>query len=88
MLILTINTIIKELTKLAVTIYIIPNVISQTYAYTLQQPFTVLYNKASKAPKIGTVTILIFSYLYITSSSLLKILSNLHVLHILFSNIY
>ena len=75
------NTIVKELAELAVAICMTPDVVSQTRAHTLQQPFAVLHD-------MGTVAALIFSRPYVAGSGPLKISSDSHVSHILFGDIH
>ena len=63
-ILLNANTVVKELTGLAIIICITSNVMSQTYAYSLCLLYAVIYNKASKTLEVGTLASLIFSQLY------------------------
>jgi hypothetical protein len=73
---------------MSTTICITPDVVSQTRAYKLQSPFAVLHNKASKTPKIGTLTSLVFSHPYAEGPSPLLVTLDSNVPHINFSDLY
>ena len=50
------NIIIIDLAKKANVILIIPNMVSQTYIYSISAIRVVFYNKARKASKLGSLT--------------------------------
>ena len=53
-LILTANIVIIDLAKKANVILIIPNVVLQTYVYSISTIYIVFHNKAGKAFKLGS----------------------------------
>ena len=55
-LILIANVVIIDLAKKANIILIIPNIVSQTYIYSISTIYIVFYNKARKASKLGSFT--------------------------------
>ena len=55
-LILTANVVITDLAKKANVILITPNIVSQTYTYSISTIYTVFYNKAKKVFKLGSFT--------------------------------
>ena len=55
-LILIANVVIIDLAKKANVILIIPNMVSQTYVYSISAIYIVFYNKARKASKLGSLT--------------------------------
>ena len=50
------NIVIIDLAKKANIILIIPNIVSQTYIYSISAIRVVFYNKARKASKLGSLT--------------------------------
>ena len=50
------NIVIIDLAKKANIILIIPNIVLQTYIYSISAIYIVFYNKARKAPKLGSLT--------------------------------
>jgi len=50
------NIVIIYLAKKADVIFITPNMVSQTYAYSISAIRAVFYNKARKASKLGNFT--------------------------------
>jgi len=54
-LILTANIVIADLAKKANVILIIPDIVLQTYAYSISAIYIVFYNKARKASKLGSL---------------------------------
>jgi predicted LPLAT superfamily acyltransferase len=54
-LILIANIVIIDLAKKANIILIIPNIVSQTYIYSISAIYIVFYNKARKASKLGSL---------------------------------
>jgi hypothetical protein len=55
-LILAANVVTVDLAKKANIILIIPNIVSQTYIYSISAIYIVFYNKARKASKLGSLT--------------------------------
>ena len=55
-LILVANVVITDLVKKANVILITPNIVSQTYIYSISAICVVFYNKARKASKLGSLT--------------------------------
>jgi len=55
-LIFIVNIVITDLAKKANVIFIIPNVVSQTYIYSISAIYIIFYNKAGKAFKLGSFT--------------------------------
>jgi len=53
---LTANVVIINLAKKANIILIIPDIVSQTYIYSISAIYIVFYNKARKASKLGSFT--------------------------------
>ena len=49
------NIVIINLTKKADVIFIIPNMVSQTYIYFINVIYIVFYNKAKKASKLSSL---------------------------------
>ena len=54
-LILTANVVIIDLAKKANIILIIPNIVLQTYIYSISAIRIVFYNKAKKASELGSL---------------------------------
>jgi len=54
-LILIANIVIADLAKKANIILIIPNVVLQTYIYSISAIYIVFHNKAKKASKLGSL---------------------------------
>jgi len=50
------NIVIIDLAKKANIILIIPNIVLQTYIYSISAIYIVFYNKARKASKLGSLT--------------------------------
>jgi len=50
------NVVIINLAKKANVILITPNIVSQTYVYSISAIRVVFYNKAKKASKLGSLT--------------------------------
>ena len=50
------NVVIADLAKKANIILIIPDIVSQTYIYSISAIYIVFYNKARKASKLGSFT--------------------------------
>jgi hypothetical protein len=50
------NIVIADLAKKANIILIIPNIVSQTYIYSISAIRVVFHNKARKASKLGSLT--------------------------------
>jgi hypothetical protein len=50
------NIVITDLAKKANVILITPNMVSQTRAHSISAIYTVFYNKARKASKLGSLT--------------------------------
>ena len=50
------NVVIADLAKKANIIFIIPDMVSQTYIYSISTIRVVFYNKARKASKLGSLT--------------------------------
>jgi len=50
------NIVIIDLAKKANIIFIIPNIVLQTYIYSISVIYTVFYNKIKKAFKLGSFT--------------------------------
>ena len=50
------NIVIINLAKKANIILIIPNIVSQTYIYSISAIYIVFYNKASKASELDNLT--------------------------------
>jgi hypothetical protein len=55
-LILIANIVITDLAKKADVIFIIPNMVLQTYIYSISATRAVFYNKARKASKLSSLT--------------------------------
>jgi len=55
-LILAANIVIIDQAKKANIILIIPNVVLQTYIYSISAIYAVFYNKAKKVSKLGSLT--------------------------------
>ena len=53
---LTANIVITDLAKKANVIFMTPNIVSQTHAYSISTTYTVFHNKARKASKLGSLT--------------------------------
>ena len=53
---LTANIVIIDLAKKANIILITPDIVSQTYAYSISAIRAVFYNEARKASKLGSLT--------------------------------
>jgi len=53
---LTANIVITDLAKKANVILIIPNIVSQTRAYSISAVYIVFHNKAKKVSKLGSLT--------------------------------
>ena len=49
------NKVITDLVKKANIILIIPNIVLQTYIYSISTTHTVFHNKARKASKLGSL---------------------------------
>jgi len=49
------NIVITDLAKKANIIFITPNIVLQTYIYFISAAYTVFYNKARKASKLGSI---------------------------------
>ena len=54
-LILTANIVITDLAKKANVIFMIPNIVLQTYIYSINAIYAVFYNKAGKAFKLNSL---------------------------------
>ena len=55
-LIFAANIVITDLAKKANIIFMTPNVVLQTYVYSISTIYTVFHNKAGKASKLGSLT--------------------------------
>ena len=55
-LILVANIVITDLAKKADVILMIPNMVLQTYIYSISAIYIVFHNKARKASKLGSLT--------------------------------
>ena len=55
-MILAANIVIADLAKKANIILITPNIVSQTRVYSISAAYTVFYNEAKKASKLGSLT--------------------------------
>ena len=55
-LILVANIVITNLAKKADVILITPNMVLQTYIYSISAVYIVFYNKARKASELGSLT--------------------------------
>ena len=53
---LIVNIVIIDLAKKANVIFITPNIVSQTYIYSISTIYIVFYNKARKVSKLGSLT--------------------------------
>ena len=53
---LTVNVVIADLVKKANIILITPNIVSQSYIYSISTIYIVFYNKARKVSKLGNLT--------------------------------
>ena len=49
------NIVIMDLAKKADVIFIIPNIVLQTYTHSISTIYTVFHNKAKKAPKLNSL---------------------------------